>query len=75
MSTNNENSHKVQHDAKLPIVRILITSEPPIGTWCYGRKGTDYKVIDKGEYYMVASDINKDKDRRCIPKDFAVVIV
>lgn len=63
-----------QHDAKLPVVRILIIAEPPVGTWCFGRKGADYKMIDKGDYYMVASDIYKNEGRRCIPKDFAVVI-
>ena len=53
-------------------IRVIITKEPPVGTWCFGMKGNYFKVIDdnRKEYYVLASDIDKKQNARIILKDF-----
>ena len=58
----------------LKVIEVMINIEPPIGTWAYMRKGSVHSVIDCGEYYKLANDVNKETGARCLPKDFVVII-
>ncbi|WP_038531842.1 hypothetical protein [Formosa agariphila] len=54
---------------------VLIIEEPPIGVWCFGKKGASFKVVDRGDWYLLASDINKPSgEKRCIVKSFVSII-
>ncbi|WP_156167044.1 hypothetical protein [Tenacibaculum mesophilum] len=57
-------------------IRVIITEDPPVGTWCFGKKGSDFEVVEKQDYYVLAIDEKKDlKRKRCIVKSHASKIL
>ncbi|HCY83094.1 MAG TPA: hypothetical protein DHV22_16575 [Xanthomarina gelatinilytica] len=57
------------------ILIVLLVKEPPIGTWCFGMEGSCFKVVDRGEWYLLASDVDKPSEKkRCLVKSFVSII-
>jgi len=55
---------------------VIITQDPPVGTWCFGLKGCQFKVVDKGQYYLLADDeLCFAGRKRCIAKSHAAIII
>lgn len=62
---------EVQMSKNKEVIQVVITENPPEGTWCFGMKGKIFNVVDKGAYYLLHEDIKKTDFRRCIVKSHA----
>ncbi|EGV44468.1 hypothetical protein BZARG_763 [Bizionia argentinensis JUB59] len=54
---------------------VLLTKNPPPGTWCFDMIGRTFQVVDRGDWYLLIKDINAPSNKkRCLVKSFVSIL-